>query len=341
MKIVIPGGTGQVGTILARAFHEDRHEVVVLSRRPRVTSSRDAPWRVVTWDAETMGNWTAEFEGADVVVNLVGRSVNCRYTPENRRLIKESRVKATQVVGQAIVSAKLPPRIWLQASTATLYAHRYDAPNDEATGIIGGTEPNVPETWRFSIDVAKSWEAAADAFVTPGTRMVKLRSAVIMSPDPGGAFDVLLGLVRHGLGGRNGDGRQYVSWIHGRDFVDAVYWVIGHEALEGAVNVAAPHPLPNVEFMHALRAAWGARFGLPSTEIMLAMGALLLRTETELILKSRRVVPTRLLDRGFSFQFPDWPEAAQDLCRQWRRGAPVLYKLKAGPDFGEVSVNDK
>ncbi len=314
MKIIIPGGTGQVGTMLARAFYADGHEVVVLSRKPD-----DVPWREVAWDGLTLGGWAAELEGAEAVINLAGRSVNCRYTPENRRLIKESRVQSTRVVGAAIAQTQRPPRVWLQASTATIYAHRFDAAHDEATGIIGGAEPDVPDTWRFSIDVATSWERALDEAATPHTRKVKLRTAIVMSPDRAGPFDLLLRLARLGLGGRAGDGRQYVSWIHDEDFVRAVQWLIEHEDLAGPVNVAAPMPLPNAEFMRALRAAWGARFGLAATEWMLELGARFLHTETELILKSRRVVPGLLLQHGFTFQFPTWPEAARDLCRRWRQ----------------------
>ena len=313
MKIVIPGGTGQVGTILARAFHTAGHEVVVLSRTPSPTA-----WRAVKWDAETLGNWVVELEGADAVINLAGRSVNCRYTAENRRLIKESRVKSTQIIGQAIAQASRPPRAWLQASTATIYAHRYDAPNDEATGVLGGSEPIAPSTWRFSIDVAMAWERALHEAATPYTRKVIMRSAMIMSPDRGGLFDVLLRLVRFGLGGRVGNGRQYVSWIHGQDFSQAVSWLIEHQELEGVVNLAAPNPVPYAEFMRTLRAAWGIPFGLPATRWMLEIGAFFLRTETELVLKSRRVIPGRLLPAGFTFQFPTWAEAAPDLCRRWR-----------------------
>jgi len=178
MKVVIPGGSGQVGTILARAFQRDGREVVVLSR-----TARKASWGVVTWDATTTGLWVKEIDGADVVINLAGRSVNCRYTPQNRETIKESRVRSTQIVGKAIAAAKRPPRVWLQASTATIYAHRYDAPNDEATGILGGGEPDVPATWRFSIDVASAWERELDDAIVPHTRKVKLRSAVTLSPD--------------------------------------------------------------------------------------------------------------------------------------------------------------
>lgn len=313
MKIVLPGGTGQVGTLLARAMHRDGHEIVVLSRSPH-----SAAWRVVSWDAQTLGDWAKEIDGADAVINLAGRSVNCRYTPENRRSILESRIQSTAVVGQAIAQAKSPPEVWLQSSTATIYAHRYDAPNDEDTGIIGGAEQNAPETWRFSIEVAQAWESALDEAETPRTRKVALRSAMTMSPDSDGVFDVLLRLVRYGLGGKSGDGRQYVSWIHEEDFVRAVYWLIEHDEISSAVNLAAPNPLPNAEFMRILREAWGIRFGLPATAWMLEVGAFFLKTETELVLKSRRVVPGRLLEHGFQFQFPTWQKAAPDLCRRWR-----------------------
>ncbi|MDX6383994.1 MAG: uncharacterized protein QOK48_1567 [Blastocatellia bacterium] len=314
MKIVIPGGSGQVGTVLARAFHQAGHDVVVLSRKPA-----SAPWRTVAWNGETLGDWVAEFEGADAIVNLAGQSVNCRYHDRNRRFIKESRVNSTRVVGDAIAQAWKPPRVWLQASTATIYAHRFDAANDEATGIIDGAEPNAPDTWRFSIDVATSWERALNESPTPNTRKVLMRSAIVMNPDPGSPFSTLLQLVKLGLGGAAGDGRQYMSWIHDRDFTSAVLWLIEHEELEGPINLASPNPLINSEFMRVLRSAWGMPFGLRATEWMLELGAFILQSETELILKSRRVIPSRLLQSGFAFQFPAWPEAARELCERARR----------------------
>lgn len=321
MKIVIPGGAGQVGGVLARQMCRDGHEVVVLSRAA-LTPAQSAPhmappWRVVAWDGEALGLWTKEFEGADAVINLAGRSVNCRYTPANRIAIIDSRIRSTAVVGQAIALAINPPRTWLQASTATIYAHRYDTPNDEATGLLGGTEPNLPKTWRFSIDVARHWERVLNEASTPNTRKVALRSAMTMSPDRGGVFDTLLGLVQKGLGGQSGNGRQYVSWIHDRDFIRAIYWLLEHEAISGPVNLSSPNPLPNAEFMQILRDSWGARFGLPATSWMLEIGALVLQTETELILKSRRVVPGRLLEAGFTFEFPTWQKASKDLCDRW------------------------
>ena len=312
MKIVIPGGSGQVGTILARAFHGDGHEVVVLTRRPDVR-----PWRVVGWDGAALGSWQREIDGCDVVINLAGRSVNCRYTPANREEILQSRVLSTRVVGQAIARAVRQPRVWLQASTATIYAHRYDGPNDEYSGILGGHESNTPSSWRFSIDVARAWERAFEEAVTDKTRKIALRSAMTLSPDPGSVFDTLLGLARHGLGGSAGDGRQFMSWIHYEDFVAAVRWLIDRDDIDGVVNVAAPNPLSNAEFMRLLREAGGVSFGFPASRWMLEIGAVFMRTETELILKSRRVVPTRLLDHGFRFKYPEWRSAALDLCRQW------------------------
>ena len=310
MKVVIPGGSGQVGTVLARAFQADGHEVVVLSRQPE-----NRPWRVVGWDGSTLSDWQGEIDGCDVVINLAGRSVNCRYTAANRQEILASRVLSTRVVGQAIAGAPRPPRVWLQASTATIYAHRYDAPNDEFTGILGGDEQDAPETWRFSIAVASAWERAFDEAMTDRTRKVALRSAITLSPDRGGIFDTLFGLARRGLGGRAGDGRQFMSWIHHEDFVAAVRFLIDRDDVAGVVNVASPQPLPNAEFMRVLREASRAPFGLPATEWMVKIGAIFMRTESELVLKSRRVVPARLLEHGFTFKYPHWKDAARDLCR--------------------------
>jgi uncharacterized protein (TIGR01777 family) len=319
MKVVLPGGSGQVGTVLARHFHATGDEVVVLSRQPH--SEKRAPWRTAAWDGRTLGHWVAEIDGADVVINLAGRSVNCRYTPANRKSILLSRVESTKAVGQAIAQATRPPRIWLQASTATIYADRYDAANDESTGILGGNEKGVPDTWRFSIDVATAWERSLNEADLPRTRKVLMRSAMTMSPDPGGIFDTMLWMVRVGLGGSVGSGRQFVSWIHESDFVRSLRWLIDHETFSGPVNLAAPFPLPYSEFQKSLRQAWGTPFGLPASGWMVEIGTMLLRTESELVLKSRRVVPGRLLESGFRFDYPTWPDAARDLCRRRRQAS--------------------
>jgi uncharacterized protein (TIGR01777 family) len=304
MKIIIPGGSGQVGVVLARKFQADGYEVVVLSRNPK-----PAPWKTVTWDAETLGDWTSEIDGADVVINLAGRTVNCRYNAKNRAQMMDSRVNSTRVVGHAIAQSKSPPRLWLQASTATIYTDRYDAPNDEATGILGKDDSK----WGFSIQIAKAWEAALEEADTPNTRKVALRSAMTMSPDRGGIFDVLSGLVRIGLGGKVWHGRQFVSWIHEADFLAAIDWIIEREEFAGPVNLASPNPLPYADFMRAMRKAWKMPIGLPAFRWMVKIGTFLMRTESELVLKSRRVVPQQLLASGFEFQYPDWPEAAREL----------------------------
>jgi uncharacterized protein (TIGR01777 family) len=316
MKIVIPGGSGQVGQILADHFHAHGHTVTVLSRNPR-----SAPWRAVAWDGTSPGDWIADLQQSDVCINLAGRSVNCRYTVANRRIIYESRIHSTCLLNQVIASLNHAPRLWINASTATIYRHATDRPMNEADGELGGSEPGAPDTWNFSIDVAKSWEQAFFSTATPFTRKVAIRSALTLSPDRGGVFDVLSGLVRHGLGGRQGHGTQFVSWIHEADFVSAIDMLIAREEFCGVVNLASPNPLPNSEFMRALRQAWGIRFGLPTPEWLIEIGTWLMRTESELVLKSRRVVPGRLLDAGFQFLFPEWPSAARDLVTRWREGS--------------------
>lgn len=318
MRIVIPGGSGHVGQILTRHFHAAGHEVTVLSRMPR-----REPWHVLAWDARTPGAWIEALDGADVCINLVGRSVNCRYTERNRQEIYSSRIDSTRVLGEAIASLAHPPRLWLNASTATIYRHALDRTMDEATGELGGDEPGAPSAWNFSIKVAKEWEAAFFDAPTPQTRKVAMRSAITMSPDPGTPFALLLRLARFGLGGPNGSGHQFVSWVHDADFIRAVEWLIAHDEMEGVVNIAAPHPLPNREFMRALRAACGQPLGLPAPARLIECAAVFLRTESELVLKSRNVIPTRLSDAGFTFRFPTWPEAARDLVRRWR-SAPQL-----------------
>jgi uncharacterized protein (TIGR01777 family) len=309
MKIVIPGGTGHLGTALTRAFRAGGHEVVLLSRNV------ESPG--VHWDGRTLGPWAEVIDGADVVINLAGRSVDCRYGARQRHEILHSRVDSTRVIGEAIAHSARPPHLWLQASTATIYAHRYDAPNDERGGIVGGNETDVPDDWRFSIDVARAWEKAIDDAPTSRTRKVKLRTAVVMSPARGGAFQMLLRHVRLGFG-RFGDGRQFMSWIHERDFIRAVEWLIAHDLVDGAVNLAAPEPLSNSDFTRVLAEEWGAARLVPTREWMVEIGAWLLRTEPELVLKSRRVVPKRLLEQGFTFEFPRWNEAARDLCEKLR-----------------------
>jgi uncharacterized protein (TIGR01777 family) len=315
MKIVIPGGTGHLGRVLGRAMAGRGDEVVVLTRRE---AEPEPGVRHVRWDGRRAGPWTAEVDGSDVVVNLAGRSVNCRYTRANLREMWNSRVDSARVVGGAIERAARPPRVWLQMSTATIYAHRHDTPNDETTGVLGGDEPDVPAYWAYSVDIARAWEREQRLADTPHTRKVALRTAMVMSPEPGGAFEMLLRLSRLGLGGPVAGGAQYLSWIHEDDLVRAIDFLVARDDLSGPVNLAAPEPLPYRDFLRDLRAAARVPFGLPATRWMAEIGAFLLRSDTELLLKSRRVVPGRLLEAGFAFDHPEWPAAAADLVRRSR-----------------------
>ena len=317
-RIVIPGGSGQVGRMLARFFQERGHHVTVLTRGPY-----SAPWQTVHWDAQRLGPWVETLDGADVCINLSGRSINCRYTARNRRELHDSRIGPTRLLHEAIAGLAQPPRLWMNASSATIYRHAIDRDMDEATGELGGNEMisrrrRAPEKWNWTVQLVKDWEAAFFSTPTPQTRKIALRTSLVFSPAPGSVFAVMSNLVRAGLGGTQGSGQQYVSWIHETDFAHAVEFLIEHQEIEGPVNLAAPNPLPNSEFMAALREAWEMPNGLPAPAPLLALGMFFLRTEPELVLKSRRVVPGRLLRAGFKFEFPDWPEAAADLVRQWR-----------------------
>ena len=327
LRIVIPGGSGQVGQMLARHFQERGHHVTVLTRGPYA-----APWQTVHWDGEHTGDWAQTLEGADVCINLAGRSVNCRYNAVNRRAIYESRVRSTNLLDRVLSSLDDPPRLWLNASAATLYKRALDPngvdlPRDESSPA-GGDEPaydsgSSAPRWHsgreFSTRVVRDWEAAFFEHETPRTRKVALRSAVTFSPAPGNVFAVLSNLVRLGLGGTQGSGRQFVSWIHEADYARAVEFIVAHEELDGPINLTAPSPLPNREFMQALRDAWDRPNGLPAPSFFIHIGAFVMRTEAELVLQSCRAVPGRLLQAGFQFEFSEWPEAAEDLVRRWRQ----------------------
>lgn len=343
--IILAGGTGFLGTLLARYFVQQGGDVVVLTRGkvrergglPKIAnqetirmqrsnqggeaedgdvvrqSGQGGSLSFVRWDGCTLGNWTTTLDGAEAVINLAGRSVNCRYHQRNRELIMNSRINATRVIGEAIGRSSKPPRVWLNLSTATIYKHTFGRAWDEH-GEIGAT-PQAKDA--FSVEVATAWERTFEQARTPHTRKVALRSAMVfgLSDDANNVFRVLRRLVRWGLGGRMGSGRQFVSWIHQTDFCRAVDFLLTHEELVGPVNLAAPNPIANAEMMRTFRSVLARPIGIPAMEWMLELGAFLLRTETELIIKSRRVISSCLREAGFRFEFDRLEEAIRDLER--------------------------
>jgi uncharacterized protein len=307
-RVVLAGGNGFLGRMLVESFRAAGPDMVVLTRREMPGENSIVP---LLWDGKTLGPWASCLEGADALVNLVGRSVNCRYNERNRRLIMDSRVHSTRVLGEAIARCKQPPHVWLNSSTATIYKHSLTKPMDEVDGEIG---PTAKAKDAFSIEVACEWEKTFEAAQTPLTRKVAMRTAMVLGRSAGGVFHVLRRLVRFGLGGKMGNGNQFVSWIHEKDFCRVITWLIATEHLNGPVNVCAPNPMTNSDLMQQLRRTCGVAIGLPATQWMLEVGAFFLRTETELIIKSRRVLPRKLQASGFEFEFPALPEALRDLC---------------------------
>jgi uncharacterized protein (TIGR01777 family) len=300
-RVVLAGGSGFLGRYLARFFAVSGRDVVIVSRRECAPATRV---RWAPWDGVTLGDWRRELDGATAVVNLAGRSVDCRYDERHRQEIYDSRLRTTAVLGEAIAGCAAPPAVWINSSSATIYRDARDRPMDEATGEHGKG---------FSVDVCEQWEQTFFEAPLPPVRRVALRSALVLGPGEG-AMAAFERIVRLGLGGTLGRGDQMVSWVHVEDFARSVEWLLTHP-LDGPVNCAAPGPLPNREFMAALREAYRQPVGLPAAEWMLEIGAFFLRTETELLLKSRWVLPRRLLEAGFEFRYPDLTSALAQLTR--------------------------
>lgn len=311
-RVILAGGSGFLGKLLSKYLTEQGYEVIVLTRHPNQSAG---VVKEIHWDGRTLGPWAEHFDGALAVINLAGRSVNCRYNKENQRTILDSRVLSTRVLGEAISRCTKPPIVWLNSSTATIYKHSLDRAMDER-GELGAT-PEAKDA--FSVQVAQEWERALEAAPTPATRKVALRTAMVLGTEPSGVLDVLRRLVLSGLGGNMGTGNQYVSWINEQDFCRAIEWLISRQDFRGVVNLAAPNPIPNRELMERLRKACGRSFGLPAARWMLEIGAFFMRTETELIIKSRRVVPGRLLESGFEFRFPGLEQALADLLPKMKK----------------------
>ncbi|PWW40870.1 MULTISPECIES: TIGR01777 family oxidoreductase [Paenibacillus] len=279
-KVVLAGGTGFVGQDFAQRFKERGYEVLIISRQPGH----------VAW--ENQAGIIQALEGAELLINLAGKSVNCRYTDENRKIILESRTRTTRILGESVLACSNPPELWINSSTATIYRHAEDRPMTEKEGEIGSG---------FSVDVAKAWEKAFFEFSLPSTRQIALRIAIVLGE--GGVMEPLTNLVRFGLGGSQGPGTQQFSWIHIEDLFRMVIYVQQHPQLEGVFNASSPHPVTNRQLMESLRRQMGVRIGLPSTRWMLELGARFIRTETELVLKSRWVIPERLEREGFTFKY--------------------------------------
>jgi uncharacterized protein (TIGR01777 family) len=313
-RIVVAGGSGFIGRVLIDRLVSGNNDVVVLTRSPGPAAQSV---RQAGWDGRALGDWARELDGASALINLTGRSVNCRYNERNRREILESRVDSTRVLGEAIARCNTPPEVWLNASTATIYKHTFDQEMDEATGVIGAT-PEAKDA--FSIEVARAWEDAFDKALTPATRKVTMRTAMVFAASKGGAYQVLRGLTRWGLGGAVAGGHQFISWIHEADLCNSVEWLINRSDFSGPVNLASPNPIPHRDMMRIIRRECGVPFGLPATRRMLEVATFVHKTEAELIIKSRRVVPGRLLAAGFQFRFPRMEDAVREIEDRLRMG---------------------
>ena len=298
-KIIIAGGTGALGSALIDGYREVDTETVVLTREVR--SNHDNV-RYVRWDAQSLGEWTKELEGATAIINLVGKSVNCRYTAKNKAEIVRSRVDATAIIGSAIQQATAPPKVWINAGSAAIFGDAGDAVKTEDSSVGNG----------FSPEVCKAWEATFHQYDTPNTRKVFLRIGIVIQ-SKGGILKPFVNLARFGLGGRIGSGEQYLSWIHEAEFVRLVGWTIENENIQGIVHASNPNPIRNKDFMKAIRQRLGIPLGIPNYEWSTKLGAWLIGTEAELVLSGRRVISTVLAENRFEFQYPEFGDALRDL----------------------------
>lgn len=299
-KIVLAGGSGYLGQVFAKHYRDLADEVIILARK---TQPDIGNVKCDIWDGETTGDWCGHLKNADLLINLCGKNVNCRYTDKNQKAIVASRVTPTLLLNKVIAEMENPPSVWINITSATIYRHAEDRPQDEFTGEIG---------YGFSIDVCKQWEESFFSTQLINTRKVALRMGIVFGRADG-AFPRLLNLVKFGLGGRQGDGEQYVSWIHEQDAALSTQWILENKNISGVVNCTAPYAIKNITLMKTIRNIYGIRLGLPCPTWMLTFGAWLIGTETELILKSRWVYPKILEDSGFKFQYPTATTAIRDL----------------------------
>lgn len=299
-KVVLAGGNGYLGGVLAKHFSSIADEVIILSRKANADVDNI---RTVFWDGKNEGDWVDYLSNADLLVNLCGKNVNCRYNEKNRKEIINSRVLPTNLLNRVIEKLEKPPVVWINITSATIYRHAEDKPQDEMTGEIG---------YGFSIDVCKIWEESFFRASNLKTRKIALRLGIVLGRKDG-AFPRLLTLAKLGMGGKQGDGKQYVSWIHEQDVALSIEWLLKQKEIMGVVNCTAPKAIKNNELMTCIRKAYGIPFGLPAPAWLLEIGAKIIGTETELILKSRWVKPGVLLASGFKFQYGSIDEAVHDI----------------------------
>jgi uncharacterized protein len=310
--IVIAGGTGFIGTALMQYFAPS-NKVIILSRNnPNAKNNAFSQFvispniqpnvQLIQWNGKDGGGWEKIIDGSDVVINLTGKSVNCRYTAKNKQAILNSRINATKALGAAIPKATHPPKVWFNAASATIYRNTYDKPQDEFTGEYHND---------FSVEVCKQWEQTFFAEPTPLTRKIALRMAITLGK--GGVMMPYINLCKWGLGGKQGSGKQMYSWVHIEDLCRAIEFLEQNIELQGVFNISSPNPITNKTFMKELRLAMNINWGLPAYTWMLKIGAAIIGTETELLLKSRWVLPTKLIQAGFKFKYPNLQNAFQQI----------------------------
>ena len=300
-KLIIAAGTGFLGQVLVNHFEQTFDEIVILTRGQ---NSIHGKIKYVHWDAKNLTGWETSLENADVLINLTGKSVDCRYTKKNKKEILLSRIESTKILNKAVLQCKNPPKHWLNSSTSTIYRFSLDKQMSEENGEIGND---------FSMNVAQSWEKAFFKYETPQTLKTAMRTSIVLGKK-GGAFIPLKTLAKTGLGGKQGKGNQYISWIHETDFAKAIEFIIQKE-MTGVINIVSPNPIINADFMKKLRIAVGQFVGISMPTFLLKIGSFIIRTETELVLKSRNVIPKKLTDNGFKFEFPSIDIAFKNLLQ--------------------------
>jgi hypothetical protein len=298
-KIIIAGGSGFIGQELANYF-KNKYHVIVLTRG---NYKNENGITFMNWDAKSLGNWATELEGAEALINLTGKSVNCRYNEANKAEIYESRLNSTAILGEAIKQCKQKPKVWINAASGTIYRNEFEKPNTETNGIIGEG---------FSVDVCQKWEQMFYSFSFKEVRQINLRIAIVLQKDKS-VMIPFKKLAKFGLGGKAGNGNQMFSWIHIDDFCRAINHFINHQKSIGTYNLASPNAVTNANFMQKIREKLNMPIGINQPKWLLEIGAWLIKTETELILKSRWVCPEKLVNEGFKFHFEKMEETINTL----------------------------